>query len=96
MRSTYDEPTVMWRVRHSDGRSAHAVIVPLGPKTAVLWFILGSPQESREFNTLHGAIRWVERQLVKLQASGWRLWEPPEGPRTKIVRPPDRGEQTRR
>ena len=76
MASTYEEAIVMWRVRHSDGRSAHAVIVPHGAKTMAVWFIHGSPQEFREFRTQHGAIRWLERELVKLQVSGWPLWDP--------------------
>lgn len=76
MTSTYEEPTVMWRVRHKDGRSAHAVIVPRGTKTVAVWFIHGTAQESREFRTLHGAVRWLERELLKLQVWGWPVWNP--------------------
>ena len=41
--STYNEPTVMWRMRHADGRSAQAVIDPMNSGTRALWFVNGHP-----------------------------------------------------
>ncbi len=71
--SIYREPTVMWHLQHDDGRVAHGVIVSRGSKASAIWFVRGSPQDTRDFNTWHGAIRWLERVLVKLQMTGWCL-----------------------
>ena len=82
VKSTYAEPTVMWRLQNSDdGRRAYAVIVPQGWQATAGWFSQGIPQECREFPTWHGAIRWVEAKLVTLQLHGWHLDEPPNGRR---------------
>lgn len=86
VKSTYSEPTVMWRLRNSDdGRRAFSVIAPQGSKATAGWFSQGIPQESREFSTWHGAIRWVEAKLVTLQLHGWHVDEPPTGKRRRFA-----------
>jgi hypothetical protein len=65
--------TVMWRLRHPDGNEAYAVISPKGSQVAALCFVVGKLQEARTCRTLHGAVRWLERKLVKLQIAGWAL-----------------------
>ena len=75
-KSTYNEPTVMWRLRHLDGRVAHAVIIPNRSKASALWFILGSPQKARDFKNWHDAIQWVDDELTTLLISGWSHREP--------------------
>lgn len=71
---TYAEPTVMWRLRHSeDGRGAYSVIVPRRSKITAGWFSQGILQESRDFATYHTAIRWLEHKLEMLQLHGWQV-----------------------
>jgi hypothetical protein len=74
--STYAEPTVMWRLRHKDGRVASAIIVPQGVKAYAGWFILGRLEEARYCATWHDAIVWIEHVRVRLAAAGWspRRW----------------------
>ena len=44
-KSTYAEPTIMWRIRNSnDGRRAYSVIVPHGSKATAGWFSQGIPR----------------------------------------------------
>lgn len=74
MRSAQHGTTIQWRLRDAGGKEAHAVISPEGTQVAALWFILGDLQETRSFRTPHGAMRWLERKLVKLQLAGWSLF----------------------
>jgi hypothetical protein len=74
LKSTYAEPTIMWRLRNSDdGRGAYSVIVPHGSKATAGWFSQGTPQESCDFATWHDAVRWLEDKLVTLQLHGWHV-----------------------
>src|SRR5216684_4816616 len=74
LKSTYAEPTIMWRLRNSDdGRDAYSVIVPHGSKATAGWFSQGIPQESSDFATWHDAVRWLEDKLVTLQLHGWHV-----------------------
>src|SRR5688572_23553187 len=76
-KSTYAEPTVMWRLCNTDdNRRAYAMIVPHGSKATAGWFSQGIPQESRDFATWHDAISWLEVKLRALQSRGWRLDDP--------------------
>ena len=78
--STYNEPTVMWRMRHADGRSAQAVIDPIKSATRVLWFVDGQPLHVRYFTDWTGAIEWTDRLRAQLWAVNWRVSdEIPEG-----------------
>ena len=71
--STYDEPTVMWRVRRADGRQAQAVIDPIEGGTRVLWFVNGRPLGVRYFDNWTGAIEWTDQLRAHYWAAGWRL-----------------------
>jgi hypothetical protein len=70
--STYDEPTVMWRMRRSDGLSAHAVIGLLGRGAWVIWFMNGKPVGVRDFDDLTTALQWSERMQFQNWTVGWR------------------------
>ena len=70
--STYDEPTVMWRMRRSDGLSAHAVIGFLGAGAWVIWFLNGRPVGVRDFDDWTNAIQWSERMQFQNWTVGWR------------------------
>jgi hypothetical protein len=71
--STYNEPTVMWRMQHADGRSAQAVIEPSNSGTRVLWFVNGHPLDVRYFADWTGAIDWMDRLRAQQWTVGWRL-----------------------
>jgi hypothetical protein len=71
--STYNEPTVIWRMRHADGRSAQAVIDPMNGGTRVLWFVNDQLLDVRYFTDWTGAIDWTDRLRAQQWTVGWRL-----------------------
>jgi hypothetical protein len=79
-KSTYSEPTVLWRLRNLDERLAHALIIPSGPKATALWFIGSTPQKARDFRSWRGAIEWLNDERTTLETSGWSWWERPQSP----------------
>ena len=74
---TYIEPTVMWRLKNLDGRTAHALIIPSRTKATALWFISGKPQKARDFRNWRSAIEWLNDERATLETSGWSWWERP-------------------
>jgi hypothetical protein len=70
--STYDEPTIMWRMRRSDGLSAHAVIAFQGHRAWVIWFLNDRPIGVRDFEDWGSAIQWSERMQIQNWTVGWR------------------------
>jgi hypothetical protein len=83
-KSTYDEPTTLWRLRHVDGRSAHGLIIPAGPKASAFWFMAGAPQRARDFRTWRDAIDWLDDVRATLETSGWSWWDRPR-PRVSAI-----------
>jgi hypothetical protein len=85
--STYNEPTVMWRMRHRDGRGAQVVIDPMNGKTQARWFVNGHLLAVREFADWTGAIEWTERLRTQQWTVGWRVSDDiSEGPRLDVGR----------
>jgi hypothetical protein len=70
--STYDEPTVMWRMRRADGLSAHAVIGFQGRGAWVIWFLNDRPIGIRDFDSWRCALQWSERMQFQNWTVGWR------------------------
>jgi hypothetical protein len=71
--STYNEPTVMFRMRHADGRWAQVVIDPVNTGARALWFVNGHPLDVRHFADWASAIDWTERLRAQQWTVGWRL-----------------------
>jgi hypothetical protein len=69
---SYDEPTVMWRMRREDGRSSHAVIDPRQGAATVVWFVNDRPLGWRAFPDWSGALRWSEQLRTQNWKAGWR------------------------
>ena len=70
----YDEPTVMWRMRRTDGLVSHAVIEPRPDGAFVFtWFINGRALGSRDFGDFTSALRWSDQMQTQNWAVGWRL-----------------------
>ena len=77
---TYNEPTVMWRMRHRDGRWAQAVIYPMNGRARAQWFVNGHPLGVRYFANWARAIEWTDRLRAQQWTVGWRLSDDTEGP----------------
>jgi len=70
---TYNEPTVMWRMTHRDGRWSQAVIDPLTNGARAQWFVNGHSLAVSDFADWTGAIEWTERLRTQQWTVGWRL-----------------------
>jgi hypothetical protein len=70
---TYNEPTVMWRMRHRDGRCAQAVIDPMNSGARARWFVNGHPLGGRYFANWTSAIEWTDRLRAQQWTVGWRM-----------------------
>jgi hypothetical protein len=71
--STYHEPTIIWRMRHRDGRCAQAVIDPLAQGALAQWLVNDRAVAVRYFEEWGGAIEWIDRLRDQQWAVGWRL-----------------------
>ena len=72
--STYNEPTVMWRMQRGKRLVAHAVItLTAGPGAVVVWFTNSHPIGVREFGDWADAIAWCDRLRDQNWTTGWRL-----------------------
>jgi hypothetical protein len=79
LKSTYAEPTLMWRlVNVSDGRRGFSLIVPNGANATAGWFSQGLLHESYDFETWHDAMCWLDDKLATLQCHGWQVDDPYE------------------
>jgi hypothetical protein len=79
--STYNEPTVMWRMTHRDGRWGQAVIDPLTSGARAQWFVNGHPLAICDFADWTSAIAWTDRLRAQQRTVGWRLSDDlPGGP----------------
>jgi hypothetical protein len=71
--STYNEPTVMWRMQRERGLVMHAVIAAAGPGASVMWFVNARLLGTRECADCADAIAWSDRIREQNWAVGWRL-----------------------
>jgi hypothetical protein len=71
--STYNEPTVMWRMQRPDSLVMHAVIAPTARGANVMWFVNTRLLGMREFADWGEAITWSERIRDQNWKAGWRL-----------------------
>jgi hypothetical protein len=84
--STYNEPTVMWRMQRANGSSAHALIDTVEGRPRVVWFVNGRPVGARYFDDWTAAIQWSVRLQAQYWSAGWRqrmddFTERPRAPR---------------
>jgi len=71
--STYDEPTVMWRMKRGSHLRSHAVLGVRGRAAWVMWFLNDHAMSIRDFDDWAGAVRWSDRLRDQNWAAGWRL-----------------------
>jgi hypothetical protein len=70
-KDSYNEPTTLWRLRHSDGRTARSVVVPRSVKVTAIWFLSDAPQSATDFGEWQDAVSWLESTRMELIATGW-------------------------
>ena len=70
-RISYCEPTVLWRLRHEDGRHAHGKIIPRLHDASAVWFINDLPEAAQDFEDGATAVKWLEEVRSTLERNGW-------------------------
>jgi len=70
--STYNEPTVMWRMRRERGLVMHAVIAATAQGASVMWFVNTRLLGMRECADWTDAIAWSDRIRELNWTVGWR------------------------
>ena len=73
--STYNEPTVMWRLQHPDGRWAHGVIAPRKQAASAMYFVNGALRQIEDFESWAAALDWIEQRQHNLELWEWRSIE---------------------
>jgi hypothetical protein len=71
--STYNEPTVMWRMRRANDSSAHALIDTVEGRPRVVCFVNSRPVGARYFDDWTSAIQWSDRLRAQYWTVGWRV-----------------------
>lgn len=70
--ATYDEPTVMWRMRRGENLTTHAILRPRGSHAWVTWYVNEHPIGVREFEDWSAALQWADRMHFQNWTAGWR------------------------
>ena len=58
-------------MRHPDGRTMHAKVIPVGNTASAVWFIGELPEDARDFDDWANAVKWAENLRAGLEADGW-------------------------
>jgi hypothetical protein len=68
---TYGEPAVLWRLRHRDGDSARATLIPGTPESTLVYFINDAFERGANFAEWDEAIRQAEEVRARMLTEGW-------------------------
>jgi len=69
---TVNEPTVLWRLFHSGGRHARAVLLPGPPRHTLTVFVNDVMDRAENFDSMDVALFRSEDLKRSLVADGWK------------------------
>ena len=69
---TYTAPTVLWRLRHPDGRVVRATLIPGSPASTLVYFVDDRFERGENFEEWDLALRRAQAFKEDLMAEGWR------------------------
>jgi hypothetical protein len=72
MKSTYDENTVLWRLRSPEGVRARATFIPGTPENTLAWFLGETLDRVENHATWESAVKRADETKAELIAEGWR------------------------
>lgn len=70
--TTYSEPTVLWTLRHADGRVARATLIPGTPRSTLVWVVDETLDRAENFDDWDLALARAEMTRLALLEEGWR------------------------
>jgi hypothetical protein len=68
---TYTGPTILWRLRHRDGRVARATLIPGSPTSTLVYFVDDRFERGENFEEWEPALRQAQVCKEELLADGW-------------------------
>jgi hypothetical protein len=74
---TFTEPTVLWRLRHTDGDRARATLIPGTPQSTLVYFVNDQFERGENFDEWEPALRHAAEVKARMLAAGWREDEMP-------------------
>jgi hypothetical protein len=69
--TTYSEPTVLWTLRHADGRVARATLIPGTPRSTLVWVVDETLDRAENFDDWDLALARAEMTRLALLEEGW-------------------------
>lgn len=72
MASTFDENTVLWRLRNPEGVLARVTFIPGRPENTLAWFLGDTLDRVENYASWDAAVKRAEETKAELLASGWR------------------------
>jgi hypothetical protein len=72
MGSTFDENTVLWRLRSPDGVRARVTFIPGRPESTLAWFLGDTLDRVENHASLESAMLRAEETKTELLSEGWK------------------------
>jgi hypothetical protein len=70
--SSFSEPAVIWRLRHPDGDTARATLIPGTPQSTLVFFVNEQLERGENFNEWESALALAEEVKRGMLTNGWR------------------------
>ncbi len=71
MTPSYSEPAILWRLRHPDGRRAHATFIPGAPQSTLVFFLDDKFDRGENVSEWEPALARAEEVRRALEEDGW-------------------------
>ena len=70
--STFTEPTTLWRLRHRDGDTARATLIPGVPQNTLVYFVNDEFARGENFTEWEPALGHAARVKAQMLEDGWQ------------------------
>ena len=70
--STFAEPTTLWTLRHPDGDTARATLIPGAPQSTLVYFVNDEFTRGENFSEWEPALRHAARVKARMLEEGWQ------------------------
>lgn len=68
---SYGEAAVLWRLRHPDGTSARATLIPGTPASTLIFFVNDAFERGENFIEWEAALAHAEAVRGRMREEGW-------------------------
>ena len=71
MKTTYAEPTTLWRLQRREGSVARALILPNGFGCTLVWWVDEQVRGAQEFPDWESALTAADKFRLEMEGGGW-------------------------